>query len=119
LKKKREVRDYLNDILDNINKVLKFTSGIKYEEFIENDEKIYAVIRAIEIIGEAAKKVPDEMKAREPDIPWRDMAGIRDKVIHEYFGVDIKIVWITATKEIPPLKGKIEALIKALEKQEK
>ncbi len=116
MRKKREIRDYVNDILENINKVQKFTSGIIYDEFIENDEKIYAVIRAIEIIGEAAKKIPVEIKSKYSDIPWKDISGMRDKVIHEYFGVDLKLVWTTAIKEIPPLKEKIELILKTLEK---
>ena len=112
MKNKREVGDYLNDIVENIDKVIKFTSGINYEDFIGNDEKVYAVVRAIEIIREATKNVPQSFRKKYPEIPWREMAGMRDKVIHEYFGVDLKIVWTTATKEIPPLRDKILKIIK-------
>jgi uncharacterized protein with HEPN domain len=111
MKKKRDIEDYLKDIVENIDKIVKFTSGISYEDFVNNDEKVYAVIRAIEIIGEATKNVPQSIRKKYPEIPWKDMAGMRDKVIHEYFGVDAKIVWITATKEIPPLKDKILKVI--------
>ena len=112
MKKKREIRDYLNDIVENINKIIKFTTDINYEEFINNEEKVYAVIKAIEIIGEATKNVPQSFRKQYPEIRWKDMAGMRDKVIHEYFGVDLKIVWITATKEIPLLKEKMGRIIK-------
>jgi uncharacterized protein with HEPN domain len=111
MKKKRDIEDYLKDIVENIDKIVKFTSGISYEDFVNNDEKVYALIRAIEIIGEATKNVPQSIRKKYPEIPWKDMAGMRDKVIHEYFGVDAKIVWITATKEIPPLKDKILKVI--------
>jgi uncharacterized protein with HEPN domain len=111
MKKKRDIEDYLKDIVENIDKIVKFTSGISYEDFVNNDEKVYAVIRAIEIIGEATKNIPQSIRKKYPEIPWKGMAGMRDKVIHEYFGVDAKIVWITATKEIPPLKDKILKVI--------
>jgi uncharacterized protein with HEPN domain len=111
MKKKRDIEDYLKDIVENIDKIVKFTSGISYEDFVNNDEKVYAVIRAIEIIGEATKNIPQSIRKKYPEILWKDMAGMRDKVIHEYSGVDAKIVWITATKEIPPLKDKILKVI--------
>jgi uncharacterized protein with HEPN domain len=111
MKKKRDIEDYLKDIVENIDKIVKFTSGISYEDFVNNDEKVYALIRSIEIIGEATKNIPQSIRKKYTEIPWKDMAGIRDKVIHEYFGVDEKIVWVTATKEIPPLKDKVLKVI--------
>jgi uncharacterized protein with HEPN domain len=75
------------------------------------------VIRAIEVIGEAVKNIPDDVKKRYPDIPWRNIAGMRDKLIHGYFGVDLKRVWKTITKEIPPLKPIFEKMLTDFEEK--
>lgn len=72
------------------------------------------MIRALEVIGEAAKKIPTEIKKKYPQIPWKKMAGMRDKLIHEYFGVNIKVVWKTIKKDVPELKPKIEKMLKEI-----
>ncbi|VUT28167.1 MAG: hypothetical protein SYNGOMJ08_00729 [Candidatus Syntrophoarchaeum sp. GoM_oil] len=89
---KREVGDFIEDIVNAMNKALKFLEGLSCEEFARDDKTIFAVIRAIEVIGEAVKNVPEDTRKRYPEIPWKGMAGMRDKVIHGYFGVDIKVV---------------------------
>jgi len=114
---KREVVDFINDILDGMNKAMKFVEGMSYEEFIRDDKTVFAVIRAIEVIGEAAKKIPEDVRARYPDIPWRGIAGMRDKVIHEYFGVDLKIVWQTVSRAIPEVKPSFEKMLRDLERR--
>lgn len=75
-----------------------------YEEFIKDDKTIFAVTRAIEIIGEAVKKIPAQVKKRYPQITWKEMAGMRDKLIHEYFGVNLRAVWDTVKNDIPVIK---------------
>ena len=88
---------------------------MSYEEFTRDDKTVYAVVRAIEIIGEAVKNIPGNVRKNYPEIPWKDMAGMRNKVIHEYFGVKLNIVWRTVKEEIPPLKPLFEKILKELE----
>ena len=92
---KREAGDFIEDIINAMDKALKFVEGMSYEEFVQDDKTVFAVVRAIKIIGEAVKNVPDDIKKKYPEVPWKGMAGMRDKVIHGYFGVDLKVVWDT------------------------
>jgi len=82
---------------------------------LQDDKTQYAVIRAIEILGEASKKIPAEIKKQTNDIPWRDISGMRDVLIHDYFGVNAEVVWNTAKEDLPSLKTKLEILIEKLE----
>ena len=114
--KSREYCDYIKDILDSMNDTEEFTTGMDYGNF-ENDRKtIFAVIRSIEIIGEATKNIPKSVRNRYTKIPWKDMAGMRDKVIHEYFGIDLEVIWKTIKEEIPPLKPLIQNIFEDLSK---
>ena len=97
----REYSDYLKDIVNAMMKAETFIENMTYEEFVQDDKTVYAVIRAIEIIGEAVKQVPDSMREKHSEIPWKSMAGMRDKLIHHYFGVNLKLVWNTVKQEIP------------------
>ena len=112
---KREVGDYIEDIIGAMDKAINFIKNISYEKFTRDDKTVFAVVRALEIIGEAVKNVPDDIRKDYPEIPWKDMAGMRNKVIHEYFGVKLKIVWKTVKEKIPSLKPIFEKILKDLE----
>ena len=111
MKSKREILDYLQDIEEALEKIEEFTRGLDFEGFSRDDKTTYAVIRALEIIGEAAKKIPNSIRSRYPKVPWQDMAGMRDKLIHGYFGVDFEVIWKTLQTDLPPLKTVITAAI--------
>ncbi|MEM2571076.1 MAG: DUF86 domain-containing protein [Thermoproteota archaeon] len=115
---KRVIKDYVNDIVDSMNKAMRFIEGMSYEQFIKDDKTVFAVVRALEIIGEAVKKIPEETRMKYPEIPWKGMAGMRDKVIHEYFGVNLKYVWETVKERIPELKPMFERILKDLSQQD-
>ncbi len=108
---KRHIQDYLQDILDAVAAIEQFTTGIELESFSQNLEKVFAVSRAIEIIGEAVKQIPDSVRSQYPDIPWRDMAGMRDKLIHDYFNTDVEIIWKAVQEDVPQLKMMISQVL--------
>lgn len=91
----------VNDIIINIEAILRFVDNDTYEEFADNDMKSYAVVRAFEIIGGAATVVSEELKAKYPDIEWREMKAFRNRLIHEYFGIDMEFVWQIIKYDLP------------------
>jgi uncharacterized protein with HEPN domain len=101
---KRPLSDYLDDILDTIADIEAFTDGVDFNEFQAKREKVLAVIKSIEILGEAVKKIPDEIRAEYPQVAWRSIAGMRDVLVHEYWGIDVAVVWSTVEEGIPTLK---------------
>lgn len=116
---KRNYLIYLKDILKNIELTEKFIKNLTFDEFSCDEKTQYAVIRSIEIIGEASKKIPEEIRDIDKDIPFKEMSGMRDKLIHFYFGVNLNLIWKAITEEIPIVKGKIITLIDELSDQTK
>jgi uncharacterized protein with HEPN domain len=107
----RKISLYIKDIIQNMQDAEEFIQGISYEQF-ESDKKTFnAVVRALEVIGEAAKNVPERLRSRYPSIPWKEMSGMRDKVIHSYFGVDCEAVWLSVKERIPAIKPHIEEVL--------
>jgi uncharacterized protein with HEPN domain len=111
----RNSKLFLTDILDCMVKIDKFIKGMQYEEFVADDKTSSAVIRKLEIIGEAVKNIPMEVRNKYLEIPWKEMAGMRDKLIHWYFGVDYELVWKVIKEDLPNLKPKFEKILITLE----
>ncbi|MCM1564496.1 MAG: DUF86 domain-containing protein [Dehalobacter sp.] len=101
---------YIEHILDCIRKIKEFTSGLSLKDFSVNELVQDAVIRNIEIIGEASKKISSDTKQIYYEIPWKEIAGMRDKLIHDYLGVDVEVVWRTITEDIPTLEKQIKEI---------
>ncbi|MBI2560655.1 MAG: DUF86 domain-containing protein [Planctomycetes bacterium] len=95
--------------------VQMFVKGMNYEEFSDDDKTTSAVVKKFEIIGEATKQVPEAIKQKYPEIPWKEMAGMRDRLIHFYFGIDYKLVWESIKKRIPKVKPLINKVLEAYE----
>ncbi len=114
----RHVALYIKDILSNMQDAEQFIEGMSCQQFVDDKKTFNAVVRAMEVIGEAAKNVPPTLRAQYPTIPWKEMAGMRDKVTHFYFGVDRESIWIAVKERIPPLKPTIEQILKDLNSTE-
>lgn len=108
---RRSPKIFILDILESIDKIEKYTKGATDKEFFRDDKMQDAVMKRLENIGEAAKNIPMKIRKEYPDIPWRKMAGTRDMLTHEYFGIVMKRIWDTAQKDLPLLKKQIEELL--------
>ncbi len=111
---KREFKHYVLDIVDSIEKIEKFTKGMRLQDFEKDDKTVFAVIRALEIIGEAVKRIPASVKNKYKQVPWKKMAGMRDKLIHEYFGVNTKVVWQTVREDIQSISSLMKQISREL-----
>lgn len=102
---------YLQHILESIDKINRYLKDTSYDSFMFNDMQVDAVVRELEVIGEAANNVSEQFKAKHLNLPWREMVGMRNRLIHEYFGVNTKIVWETCQSDLKELKNLIKPLV--------
>jgi len=112
---KRNYSLFIKDIVDCIKKIERFMGSIKFEEFVKDDKTSDAVVRELEVIGEAVKSIPAKIRENHPEIPWSDMARMRDKIIHFYFGIDYEIVWKVIKERLPKIKQDIKKVLKEIE----
>lgn len=110
-KKNREYRDYAEDIYNDLIRILEFTEGMSFDEFMEDSKTQYAVCKALENMGEASKRIPEAIRKKFPDIPFKKMAGLRDVVTHDYDGISYDMIWEVIKKELPPLEEHLEEML--------
>ena len=114
----RNHRLYLTDIFEAMEAAQTFIEGMNFDAFVDDDKTTSAVARKLEIIGEAAKNVPETIRLAYPQVPWQQMAGMRDRIIHRYFAVNHVIVWDTVKDHIPPLQSIIAQILKDTEEKQ-
>ena len=107
----RDFLDSLHDIEEAIAKIQQFTVGLRREDFESDDKTTYAVVRAFEIIGEAARRIPESIRSANPSVPWREMMAMRNVLIHDYTGVSLAVVWKTIEEDLPQLKERVSQMI--------
>jgi len=108
---------YISYIAAALEKIMELTAGMTYDVFLVDDRTQSAVIRKFEIVGEATKKIPLSVREKYPDLPWREMAGMRDRLIHAYFDVDTLLVWRTVVNRVPKLRQEIDRILEQERKQ--
>lgn len=109
---KRDWRLFVEDILECIGKIEKYIKNMEFDKYEKDSKTIDAVVRNLEIIGEASKNIPENIKMRYKNVYWKGIVGLRNRIIHEYFGVDLKIIWHIIKEEIPILREQMEDILK-------
>jgi uncharacterized protein with HEPN domain len=111
---KREINLYIDDILESIGRIEDYVRNLSENDFLNDMKTIDAVVRNLSVMGEAVNNIPDEIKIKHPDIPWDEIIGMRNKIIHEYFGVDADILWETVKTDLPAFREQILKLSKEI-----
>lgn len=106
------MRDYLRDILTAVDQVEAFIGSMGFEEFVKDAKTVNAVVRSIEVIGEASKHIPVSLREKYVELPWKEVIGMRDKLIHGYFGMDYETIWKAAKEDVPSLRKVVERMLK-------
>lgn len=108
---KRGEQEYLADMREAVHRIHGYTAGLSYGQFLADSKTQDAVIRNIEILGEAAKHLPSALTSAHPEIEWKSIAGMRDKLVHDYFGVNLDILWDVVTTKLPALREQLDGLV--------
>ena len=118
MSRRRVYSDYVRDILEEIHLVIQFAQGMTFDDFLSDIKTQRAIEKCLGNMGEASKKIPDSIRKKYPEIPFKQMSQMREIVVHDYDGINYMIIWETVTKEIPPLEEKMESLLRALKYEE-
>lgn len=118
MRQRRVYTDYLQDMAEYARKAEKFVEGVDFEDFQNNEEKIFAIVRTLEVIGEAAIHIPQSIRKRYPEVLWGKAIGMRNIVIHEYFGIDVEVIWRTVHEDMPPLRQAVTRILHDIEEDE-
>ena len=107
---KRDPDLLIEDMLTAIRKIERYTTGMSEELFRQDEKTVDAVVRNLEIIGEATRQIPEDFTVRHPGVPWRQVAGLRNRIVHDYFGLDLEIIWEVIRHDLPELQVRLETL---------